>query len=112
MPRPKKCRRIGFVPENTGFAPHQPSRELVEMLEEEIEALRLSDLLEMEQTAAADAMGISRGTYQRILAVARHKVAHALINGNGIRLVRSPQCEVGIQNGFRGCGRCRRGETV
>jgi len=97
------------MPENTGFEPHSPAQGFVEMLEEEIEALRLSDLLALEQTAAAEAMGISRGTYQRILTAARHKVADALVNGNGIRLVRSPQCETGRQHGFRGCGRCHRG---
>lgn len=51
MPRPRKCRRIGFMPENTGFEPHSPAQGFVEMLEEEIEALRLSDFLALEQTA-------------------------------------------------------------
>lgn len=38
---------------------------------------------EMDQTAAAEAMGISRGTF-RILVVAHHKVADALVNGGAI----------------------------
>lgn len=109
MPRPRKCRRIGFMPENLAFEPVNPSEAFVELMEEELEAIRLSDLLEMDQTEAAEAMGISRGTFQRILVIAHKKVADALVNGSAIRFMRGDQCETGRKQGFRGCGRCHRG---
>lgn len=109
MPPHKKCRRIGFMPDNLIFEPLTPTEGFIELLEEELEAIRLSDLQEMDQSQAAQAMGISRGTFQRILGTARTKVADALVNGRTIRILRSPQCETGLQEGFRGCGRCHRG---
>lgn len=109
MPPRIKCRRIGFMPDNLIFEPLNPSDGLVELLEEELEALRLSDLQGLDQSEAAEAMGISRGTFQRILGTSRAKVSDALVNGRTIRLLRGSQCERGRVQGFRGCGRCHRG---
>lgn len=49
---------------------------------EELEAVRLKDLVGLEQTQAAFAMGLSRATYQRVLQSARRKISEALVNGN------------------------------
>ena len=46
---------------------------------DELEALRLSDLLEMPQTEAARHMGVSQSTFQRILTAAHRKVATCLL---------------------------------
>ncbi len=54
---------------------------------EELEALRLKDLAALDQSAAAQTMGLSRATFQRILQTARQKVAMALVNGQGIIIV-------------------------
>jgi len=53
----------------------------VSLLPEELEALRLADLEELTQEDAAERMGISRSTFQRIVAQARRQVALALVEG-------------------------------
>lgn len=53
----------------------------VSLLDEELEALRLMDLEDLTQEDAAQRMGVSRSTFQRILAQARRQVALALVEG-------------------------------
>jgi predicted DNA-binding protein (UPF0251 family) len=77
---------IGFIPENSVFNPGIANTDKVTLNFEEVEALRLSDLLEMEQDSAAESMNISRGTFQRIINSARHKVADALVHGKSISI--------------------------
>ncbi|QSZ67383.1 DUF134 domain-containing protein [Methanofollis aquaemaris] len=60
--------------------------EVVLLLPEEVEALRLVDLEDMDQTAAAEAVGVSRKTLWRDLHEARRKVADALVHGKAIRI--------------------------
>jgi len=55
---------------------------------DELEALRLCDFKNLEQTEAARQMNISQSTLQRILASARKKIADALINGKAIKIIR------------------------
>lgn len=56
------------------------------MAVEEIEAIRLRDLLAMEHEECAEKMSVSRPTFHRILATARQKIAFALINGSALRI--------------------------
>lgn len=88
MPRRKKCRMIGYIPNNTVFYPEENNSEEEKIIlnYEEVEAIRLSDLLKMEQDNAAKSMNISRGTFQRILNSAREKLADALIHGKTINM--------------------------
>lgn len=86
MPRPRKCRMVGFVPNNPSFHPQVHSKDEVVLSIEEVEALRLSDYLEMEQDSAAESMNVSRGTFQRIINIARKKTSDALIHGKIIRI--------------------------
>jgi predicted DNA-binding protein (UPF0251 family) len=58
----------------------------VELGSDELEAMRLVDLLGKEQSAAGEEMGISRGTVQRLLYSGRAKVAQALLEGRPLRL--------------------------
>jgi hypothetical protein len=51
---------------------------------EELEAVRLVDLLELEQEEAAFYMGISRKAFWNDLVSARKKIATALVYGIGI----------------------------
>lgn len=51
---------------------------------DELEALRLCDGDDLTQEQAGKRMEVSRGTVQRILAVARKKVARALTKGKAI----------------------------
>lgn len=84
MPRPIKTRIINYIPVNKGFTPLTESSLDISLDYVELESLRLSDLMNMEQSDCADSLNISRGTYQRILNLARYKVTDALINGKNI----------------------------
>jgi predicted DNA-binding protein (UPF0251 family)/predicted Fe-Mo cluster-binding NifX family protein len=89
MPRPRKCRRVAFLPGITYFKPAGiPLRELEENLLtiDEIEAIRLKDIEDLEQEHCAVKMGISRPTFQRMLESARRKIADALLNGKAIKI--------------------------
>jgi predicted DNA-binding protein (UPF0251 family) len=59
------------------------------LLPEELEALRLADLEDLSQVAAAGEMGISRSTFQRILTRARQQVALALVEGQALQITGS-----------------------
>jgi predicted DNA-binding protein (UPF0251 family) len=56
----------------------------ITLLREELEALKLCDLDDLTQAEAGARMGVSRGTIQRILTVARKKTAKALSKGQAI----------------------------
>jgi predicted DNA-binding protein (UPF0251 family) len=86
VPRPKKCRRVGFIPKNMNFKPEIENVDEIVLTVEEVEAIRLSDFEYLEQDDSAQNMEVSRGTYQRILKSARSKVADALVNGKKIKI--------------------------
>ena len=70
MARPPKTRRVGFIPDITYFKPAGvPMRQLDEVVltVEELEAIRLKDLEDLEQADAAELMQVSRPTFRRIL---------------------------------------------
>ncbi|MGB9666041.1 MAG: NifB/NifX family molybdenum-iron cluster-binding protein [Candidatus Cryosericum sp.] len=56
---------------------------------DEMEALRLSDLMGIDQTEAAARMGVSQSTFHRILAVARRKVAASFVLGRSLTIARA-----------------------
>ena len=89
MPRPRKCRRVAFLPGVTYFKPAGiPLRELEENLItiDELEAMRLKDIEDLEQEQCAVKMGISRPTFQRTVESARRKITDALLNGKAIKI--------------------------
>ncbi|MDD5648353.1 MAG: DUF134 domain-containing protein [Dehalococcoidia bacterium] len=89
MPRPRKCRRIAFMPGINYYKPAGvPLRFLNEVCLsfEELESVRLKDLEDLDQEQSAERMNISRSTFQRILESARKKIADALLNGKAIRI--------------------------
>ncbi len=91
MTRPRKWCHIGFCPEAECFLPDDKSEDDVEVIEisaEEVEALRLKNIEELDQTQAADKMGISQSTFQRLLSSACKKMSEALIYGKAIRIVK------------------------
>ena len=91
MSRPEKIRKINFDPNVIYFKPRAvPLSELEETLLErdELEALRLCDFEEINQTKAAEKMGVSQSTLQRILALGRHKVSEALVKGKAIKIIK------------------------
>ncbi|SMB91377.1 Predicted DNA-binding protein, UPF0251 family [Desulfonispora thiosulfatigenes DSM 11270] len=88
MARPTKERRIEFIPEVTMFRPCKTTNKVFEevvLTFEEIEAIRLKDLESLEQEECAVKMEVSRPTFQRILGIARKKIANALIEGKIIK---------------------------
>jgi predicted DNA-binding protein (UPF0251 family) len=89
MVRPKKCRLVDALPGTTYFKPAGiPLRFLdeIRLSVEEAESIRLKDLEGLQQAEAAQRMGVSRPTFQRVLSSARKKIADALLNGKAIRI--------------------------
>jgi uncharacterized protein len=89
MARPCLCRKINFDPKVKYFKPQGvPLRflEEVELTLEEMEAVRLKNIEDLEQTEAAKRMKTSQSTFQRILASAYLKMSDALVNGKAIRI--------------------------
>jgi predicted DNA-binding protein (UPF0251 family) len=89
MPRPVKPRFVCGDPLAKVFKPKGiPARELEEVVlpVEGLEAVRLSDLENMDHETAAAQMNISRQTFGRVLAEARGLIAEALVMGKMIRI--------------------------
>jgi uncharacterized protein len=89
MPRPRMKRKVRFNPEVTYFKPAGiPLKELQEVIltKEEIESLRLINILELSQTEAAKKMEVSQPTFNRILKESRKKVSEAIIEGKAIKI--------------------------
>lgn len=79
-------RWISEIPEVRIFLPESGEEASVVITLEELEALRLVDLLDLEQEEAALYMGVSRKALWNDLVSARRKVAAALVYGMGIRI--------------------------
>lgn len=91
MPRPLCPRRIGHQPPSDYFKPAGvPLRDLleVELAADEVEAIRLADFEGLYRAQAADKMGVSRQTFDRIVRRARAKVAEAIVGGHALRILR------------------------
>ncbi len=89
MTRPKLHRRVEFEPIFTYYKPAGiRMRELDESIltVDEFEALRLKDLLGLEQGEAAAKMNISQPTFHRLILSARKKIADAIVNGKAIKI--------------------------
>lgn len=92
MPRPKLCRKIRFNPKVTYFKPQGvPMRflEVVNLTTEEIEAIRLKNIKNSDQTECAKKMKTSQSTFQRILSSAHKKIAEALTEGKAIEITKN-----------------------
>lgn len=89
MPRPRKRRLLNRAPQAAIYKPAGVPLEglrRIQLLQEELEALRLADLEGLTQEAAAERMAVSRSTFQRILAQARRQVALALAEGQALQI--------------------------
>lgn len=87
--RPKIKRKIRFFPEITYFKPAGiPLRDLDEVILtlDEVEAVRLAELEDLEQVDAAKKMKISRITFLRILHRAHKKIAESIIYGKALKI--------------------------
>ena len=91
MPRPKLYRKIRFNPLITYFKPQGVPMRILEEVElnyEELEALRLKNIENLDQVECAQKMNTSQSTFQRILASAYKKISQALIEGKAIKIVK------------------------
>ena len=90
MVRPRLRRRIRFNPEVTYYKPlGVPMRflEEIELTNEEVEALRLKNIKDLDQIECARRMKTSQSTFQRILSSAYKKITEALIEGKAIKII-------------------------
>ena len=87
--RRRKNRNVGMNYGNTCFQPcnhRRSSIEEVELLEDEMEAIRLSDFLGLYQQECAEKMEVSRTTFSRILESAHKKIADALLHKKALHI--------------------------
>ena len=94
MVRPTKPRKISVDPSVTYFKPRAIPLSILEEVDlglDELEAIRLCDLKELDQSKAAKKMKISQSTFQRILTLAHKKIAQALIKGKAIKIQTLPR---------------------
>ena len=89
MVRPKNPRCLRFNPEVVYFKPQGVPLsvlEEIELLPDELEALKLHDVDELDQIEAAKKMNVSQPTFGRILDKAYKKIAIAIIKGKAIKI--------------------------
>ena len=87
MGREKTKRNLVFKPAFKEFIPQdKPYSGITTLLDEEIEALYLMDILDLYQEDAAISMEVSRPTFTRILKNARQKLTRVLVYGNKISI--------------------------
>ena len=115
MPRPRRMRNVCKEFEFTFFKPNGiPKKDLedVELLSDELEAMRLLFLEGLYQDAASEVMGVSRQTLGNILKEAQRKITDALVNGKAISIgagdVSYQECNVGSHCCGSGKGRRNR----
>ncbi len=89
MPRPRRRRRINFQANVNFFKPagiRVRDLQMVSLDLEEVEALRLKNIKNLDQNKCAKEMNISQSTFQRILSSAYKKISQAIINGWAIEI--------------------------
>lgn len=87
MPRPQKPRRCRVHEGDRVFKPASiPLRTLrtVSLALSELEAMRLCDVDGLDQETAAQRMGVSRGTVQRLLKSGRAKTVGAILRSDAL----------------------------
>jgi predicted DNA-binding protein (UPF0251 family) len=87
MPRPCKRRFCRLYRGDRVFKPRSiPLAELqtIRLERGELEALRLCDVEDLEQAAAGERMGVSRGTIFRLLQSGRRKIVKAIIENRAL----------------------------
>lgn len=83
-------RKVVSPPGFKGYKPYgtnKGSKEFIELLYEEYEAIKLADYDFMNHQEASELMAISRATFARIYETARRKIAKALVETKEIRTV-------------------------
>ena len=87
--RPCSRKMVRFSPRAHCFKPqgiHMRDLDVVELTREELEAMRLKNIKELDQVECAKKMNTSQSTFQRILTSAYKKISQALIEGKIIKI--------------------------
>lgn len=90
MPRKKHSRKVVAPPRFKSYIPSgykKESKEIIQLLYEEYEALKLTDYEGMHHHEACRLMGVSRPTFARIYESARKKIATALVEVREIHTI-------------------------
>jgi predicted DNA-binding protein (UPF0251 family)/predicted Fe-Mo cluster-binding NifX family protein len=106
MPRPTCPRRVGFTPSITYFKPAGTPLGVLEEVRlghDEVEAIRLKNLVGLSQEQAAAQMGVSQPTFHRLLVSAHQKLTDAVVNGKALRIEGGNVMTTDVQ-----AGPCRR----
>jgi len=80
---------VECLPGFTHFTPRGVTlsdREEICLTVDELEALRLKDLVGLDQNGSARRMNLAQSTYQRVLANARAKLTRAVVEGRELRI--------------------------
>ena len=87
MSRPRKCRNVCHFPQTVTFVPaDEGSAPPVVMTVDEYETIRLIDKEGYAQEQCAQQMGVARTTVQQVYAVARRKLAEAIVDGRPLHI--------------------------
>ena len=110
MPRPRKCRKVCCLPDNEGFVPVRGGEELTPIVlnVDEYEAIRLIDREGLSQEQCGEYMHIARTTVQQMYAVARKKLADALVEGLPLRIEGGDYALCNGNSEAYGCRNCYR----
>ena len=86
-----KKRNITFKPTCFSFGPlTQPPKETMQLRDDELEALYLADFKALYHEECAQALGVSRPTFAKLIKQARKKMVEMVMYGKGIELIREP----------------------
>lgn len=96
--RHKKVRYIQKMPPIVQFSPRGKAGrpDEIELKVDEFEAIKLTDFQGYNQSEGAQAMGVSRPTFGRILRGGRKILSNALVNGKILR-IRTGNVQVGVK---------------
>ena len=88
MSRPRKCRRVCFLPEAKEFSPKdgQENAQPVILTVDEYETIRLIDKEGLSQEECSKSMEVARTTVQQIYTDARKKLASCLVDGLPLKI--------------------------
>ncbi len=113
MPRRRRLRKVVAPPGFKGYKPYgtnNTSKDSIELLYEEYEAIKLTDYNLMKHSDASALMGISRPTFARIYESARRKIAKALVETKEIVAVYGNATM--LDNNWYICNSCHARYTV
>ncbi len=86
-----KKRNITFKPTCFSFGPlTQAPKETMQLRDDELEALYLADFKVLYHEECAQALGVSRPTFAKLIKQARKKMVEMIMYGKGIELIREP----------------------